>query len=177
MSDESTTGVTKQSAVTQRPAIALYPGSFDPVHNGHVAVIEASAPLFSEFIVGVGHNPAKPSGMFTPDERVAMIEASVAHVPNVRVALFAGLVTLAARTLGATCLVKGLRGASDLDAEMQQAHMNRTTGGVPTIFVPALGPSALVASSYVRQIASMGGDVSATVPDVVLTRLQEKYAQ
>jgi pantetheine-phosphate adenylyltransferase len=154
---------------------ALYPGSFDPVHNGHVAVIELAAPLFSQVIVGVGHNPDKSSGMFTPDERVAMIEQAVAHLSNIRVALFTGLVTAAAGDLGADCLLKGLRGASDLDGEMQQAHMNRTTGGIPTVFLPAMGPSALVASSYVRQIASMGGDVASAVPTAVLTRLQEKF--
>ena len=154
---------------------ALYPGSFDPVHNGHLAVIESAAPLFAELIVGVGHNPDKPSGMFAPVERVAMIEESLSHVGNVRVALFSGLVTTAARDLGADCLLKGLRGASDLDGEMQQAHMNRTTGGVPTLFLPALGASALVASSYIRQIVSMGGDVTATVPPAVIARLQEKF--
>lgn len=154
--------------------VALYPGSFDPVHNGHLAIIELAAPLFGEVIVGVGHNPAKPSGMFTPDERVSMIEAGVAHLPNVRVSLFVGLVTAAAHALGAHCLIKGLRGPSDLDAEMQQAHMNRTTGQVPTLFLPALGPSSLVASSYVRQIASMGGDVSSTVPPAVMAALGKK---
>lgn len=167
--------VVKTAERQASPTVALYPGSFDPVHNGHVAVIELASPLFAELIIGVGHNPAKPSGMFTPEERVSMIEASVAHLANVRVALFSGLVTAAADSLGAHCLVKGLRGGSDLDAEMQQAHMNRTTGGVPTVFLPAVGASALVASSYVRQIAAMGGDVTETVPPAVLARLQEKF--
>lgn len=156
--------------------IALYPGSFDPLHSGHLAVIRTAATLFETVIVGVGHNPDKPSGLFTPEERVAMITESVDGTTNVRVSLFSGLVTKAAVELGADCLLKGLRGASDLDAEMQQAHMNLTTGAMPTVFLPGTGPSALVASSYVRQIAAMGGDVSHTVPVPVLARIEEKFA-
>lgn len=155
--------------------IAMYPGSFDPLHSGHLAVIETAAGLFDTLIVAVGHNPDKPSGMFTPAERVEMIDESTAHLDNVQTELFTGLVTKAATDLGADCLVKGLRGASDLDAEMQQAHMNLTTGSVPTVFLPGLGSGALVASSYVRQIASMGGDVSGTVPANVLAAVQAKF--
>jgi len=154
---------------------ALYPGSFDPVHNGHLAVIRHAAALFDRVIVGVGHNPDKPSGLFTPDERVDMIRAETSDLPGVTVELFSGLVTAAAAGFGADCLVKGLRGSSDLDAEMQQAHMNLTTGSIPTIFVPATGPSALVASTYVRQIAAMGGDVADVVPSTVLTALLARF--
>lgn len=158
-------------------ATALYPGSFDPVHNGHLAVIRHTAALFDRVIVGVGHNPDKPSGMFTPDERVEFIRTELADLGDgLDVRLFSGLVTAAAHDMGADCLVKGLRGASDLDAEMQQAHMNLTTGAIPTIFVPATGPSALVASTYVRQIAAMGGDVSDTVPPSVLAALTARFA-
>ncbi len=157
-------------------ATALYPGSFDPVHNGHVAVIRHVASLFDRVIVGVGHNPDKPSGLFTPDERVDLIQAELADLEAVSVELFSGLVTNAATGFGADCLVKGLRGASDLDAEMQQAHMNLTTGSIPTIFVPATGSSALVASTYVRQIAAMGGDVSDVVPPSVLSALDARFS-
>lgn len=155
--------------------IAMYPGSFDPLHTGHLAVIESAAALFDSLVVAVGHNPDKPSGMFTPTERLDLIAASTGHLPNVRAELFSGLVTAAARDLGADCLVKGLRGGSDLDAEMQQAHMNLTTGGIPTVFLPGLGAGALVAASYVRQIAAMGGDVSGTVPPATLAALQTKF--
>lgn len=156
-------------------ATALYPGSFDPVHNGHIAVIRHAAGLFDRVVVGVGHNPEKPSGLFTPDERVDMIRSEVADLDGVSVELFSGLVTVAAAGFGADCLVKGLRGGSDLDAEMQQAHMNLTTGSVPSVFIPATGPSALVASTYVRQIAAMGGDVSDVVPPSVLSALQARF--
>ncbi len=157
-------------------AVALYPGSFDPVHNGHLTVIRHAAALFDRVVVGVGHNPEKPSGLFTPNERVDMIRAEVADIDGVDVELFSGLVTSAAETFGADCLLKGLRGGSDLDVEMQQAHMNATTGGVPTIFVPATGSSALVAATYIRQIAAMGGDVSDVVPRSVHIALTARFS-
>ncbi len=155
-------------------SIALYPGSFDPVHNGHLAVIETASGLFDEIIVGVGHNPEKPSGLFTPPERVEMIEAATADLGNIRVELFSGLSIVAAAALGADCLLKGIRGGSDLDVELQQAHMNLTTGEIATLFVPATGASALVASTYVRQIGLMGGDLSQVVPEAVAERVREK---
>lgn len=136
----------------------------------HVAV------LFDRVVVGVGHNPDKPSGLFTPHERIELIRTEVADLDGVQVELFSGLVTVAAIGFGADCLVKGLRGASDLDAEMQQAHMNLTTGSIPTVFVPATGASALVASTYVRQIGAMGGDVSDVVPPSVLAALDGKFS-
>ncbi|MEM7341301.1 MAG: pantetheine-phosphate adenylyltransferase [Actinomycetota bacterium] len=156
--------------------VALYPGSFDPVHNGHVAVIDMAATIFDEVIVGVGHNPAKPSGFFGAKERKVLIERSGSW-PNVRVALFSGLVTAAAADLGADCLVKGLRSSTDLDVEMLQANMNTMTGdGLPTVFLPGLGEHALVSSRYVREIASVGGDVSSVVPVAVLDALEARSA-
>ncbi|MEZ5340217.1 MAG: pantetheine-phosphate adenylyltransferase [Acidimicrobiales bacterium] len=155
---------------------ALYPGSFDPIHNGHLAIIEDAARIFDSVIVAVGHNPEKPSGFFLPEQRVELIRASLAHLPTVTVELFAGLVTSAAKELGATVLVKGIRGAIDLDAEMQQAHMNRTTASVPTVFLPANGDSASVSSTYVRQIAMMGGDISAVVPANIARAIAEKVS-
>ncbi len=153
-------------------AVALYPGSFDPVHNGHLSVIETAAPLFDQLIVAVGHNPAKPSGLLTGPERADMITASVAHLSNVRVELFTGLVTVAAEEHGADCLVKGIRSASDLDTEMLQANMNAESGnGIPTLFVPAMGAHALVSSRYIREIAARGGNIGSVVPDVVAKRL------
>ncbi len=155
---------------------ALYPGSFDPVHNGHLGVLESIAPLFDGVIIGVGHNPDKPSGLFTPDERKALLESVTSHLDNVTVALFSGLVTHAANELGADCLVKGLRGGSDLATEMQQAAMNQETGHIETMFVPGLGSAGLVAGTYVRQIAMLGGDVSSVVPAAVMSALADKVA-
>lgn len=152
--------------------VALYPGSFDPIHNGHLAVIEVAAGLFDELIVAVGHNPAKESGMFTGPQRADLVRACVGHLGNVRVELFTGLVTMAAAGLGADCLVKGIRSSTDLDVEMLQAKMNSATGeDLPTIFVPGIGTNALVSSRYVREIAARGGDVSSVVPAVVVEHL------
>lgn len=153
-------------------AVALYPGSFDPVHNGHLAVIETASRLFDRVIVGVGHNPAKPSGLLTPDERSAMITASLGGASNVTVELFTGLATAAAHDLGADCLLKGIRSGSDLDVEMLQANMNNETGGgIPTVFIPGIGPYALVSSRYIREIASRDGDITSVVPAAVAERL------
>lgn len=156
-------------------SVALYPGSFDPLHNGHLQVIESIAPLFDELIVGVGHNPAKPSGLFAPEERAELIRSTVAHLTTVRVELFVGLATKAAIDLGADCLVKGIRGSGDLDAEMQQATMNSLTAGVPTLFAPAMGEASLVSSRYVREIAALGGDVNGVVPPAVGAELTRRF--
>ncbi len=155
-------------------AVALYPGSFDPVHNGHLAMIASASPLFDAVVVAVGYNPGKPSGMFDGPLRADLIAESLAplDLPNVRVTTFTGLVTVAARDEGADCLVKGLRSGTDLDAEMLQANMNyQSSGGLPTVFLPGLGPSALISSRYVREIAAAGGDVQSVVPAAVHARI------
>ncbi|MEM7274957.1 MAG: pantetheine-phosphate adenylyltransferase [Actinomycetota bacterium] len=152
----------------------MYPGSFDPIHNGHLAIIEAGAPLFDELIVAVGHNPAKPSGMLPGEDRADLIGQVTAHLENVRVVLFSGLVTAAAAEHGADCLLKGVRSVTDLDAEMLQANMNaRSGGGLPTVFLPGVGPHALVSSRYIREISARDGDVSEVVPPLVAARLRE----
>ena len=156
-------------------AVALYPGSFDPIHNGHLAVIADAAVMFDEVLVAVGHNPAKPSGFFTPSERMEMIEAATDDLPNVRVVSFTGLVTKAAAEHQVSCLLKGIRSSTDLDVEMLQAKMNAASGGgLPTVFIPGIGPNALVSSRYVREIASAGGDVASVVPDAVTRSLAER---
>ena len=155
-------------------AVALYPGSFDPVHNGHLAIIAAASPLFDAVVVAVGYNPGKPAGLFDGPERAELITESLVplDLPNVRVTTFTGLVTAAARDEGADCLVKGLRSGTDLDVEMLQANMNhQSSGGLPTVFLPALGSSALVSSRYVREIALAGGNVQSVVPAAVQQRI------
>ena len=133
----------------------------------------AAAPLFDRLIIGVGYNPQKNSGRFTPDERVEMITEAVEVYPNVSVELFTGLVGDAAKRFGADCLIKGIRGATDLDSEMQQAYMNFVSGSVPTLFVPATGTAALVAGRYVREVAALGGNVHDVVPHSVAVRLRD----
>jgi pantetheine-phosphate adenylyltransferase len=125
--------------MTDRPdpsLLVLYPGSFDPIHLGHVDVIEQALELFGSVAVAVMHNPAKPSGMFTLDERMELIRASVAHLPEVEVESFAGLVVDAAKAFGADFLVKGLRTAGDFEIEQQMAQTNHAVAGVRTVFLP-----------------------------------------
>ena len=100
----------------------------------------------------------------------------MAHLGNVKVESFTGLVTAAATGFAVDCLIKGIRGSADLGAELQQAHMNFTTGAVPTVLIPASGPSALVASRYVREIARMGGAIEDVVPPAVASALSRKLA-
>lgn len=158
-------------------AVALYPGSFDPVHNGHLVIIEVAASLFERVIVAVGHNPAKPSGMLPAEERADLIRDCVRGLANVEVDLFTGLVTVAAAERGADCLLKGVRSGADLDVEMLQANMNARTGGdLPTVFLPGLGEHALISSRYVREIATRGGDLGRVVPAVVAERLAQLNA-
>jgi pantetheine-phosphate adenylyltransferase len=151
----------------------LYPGSFDPLHNGHLGVIEQAARLFDEVIVAAMVNPGKANALLGPDERRTLIEASVEHLPNVRVVTRDGLVIDVARELGVTLVVKGLRTVADFEIEMQMAHTNRTVGGVDTVFLPCDPAHGYVSSTFIREIARAGGDVSALVPDPIARRLKD----
>jgi pantetheine-phosphate adenylyltransferase len=155
----------------------LYPGSFDPLHNGHLDVIEAAANLFDALVVTVMVNPQKDSSLFDMYERKAMIEETISHLPNATVTTFAGLAVDAAISAGVDAIVKGLRTVSDFDTEMTQAQTNLAVSGVPTIFLPSASAMAFLASRYVREIAREGRDVSALVPAPVARRLKERFAR
>ena len=146
------------------------PGSFDPVTNGHLDIIRRAARLHDEVLVVVGANLAK-HGMFTVDERVAMLEEVTADLPNVSVGTFRGLLVEYCRERGVSAIVKGLRAVSDFDYEMQQAQMNYRQAGVETLFMTTNPLYAFLSSSLIKDIAKYGGDVSGLVPDTVLERL------
>ena len=157
---------------------ALYPGSFDPFHNGHLEIVETAARLFDHVIVAAMRNTSKAGSLFSLEERQAMIEESVSHLTNVKVDSFSALVVDLARDVGADVIVKGLRVASDADVELMQAQMNRAVSGIVTLFIPATSTHSFVASKYVRDFAKFGGAerVGSMVPPAVVKRLQEKYS-
>ena len=149
---------------------AVCPGSFDPVTNGHVDVITRAAALYDELVVAVLVNPGK-AGLFSVEERMALLREAVADVPNVTVDSFQGLLVDYCRANDVPVIVKGLRAVSDFEYELQMAQMNRELAGVETLFVPTAPQVGHLSSSLVKQIATFGGDVSRLVPKAVHERL------
>lgn len=150
----------------------LYPGSFDPLHNGHVDVVEQATSLFGRVIVATMVNPGKSGGFFDLEERQAMIEEATAHLAEVEVRAFEGLAVDAARSVGADFIVKGLRTAADFEIEQQMAHTNQAVSGVRTVYLPCRPDLSFISSRFIREIAQYRGDVSHLVPDAVSRRLK-----
>ena len=155
----------------------LYPGSFDPIHNGHLELIEVAASLFDHVVVASIGNPQKTSGAFSLAERGEMIAESVAHLSNVTATTWSTLVVDLARDIEADFIVKGLRAVSDFESELQQSQVNLAISGVHTMFIPSATEHSFVASKWVREIARFGGDVSSMVPAPVGARLRSRFAQ
>jgi pantetheine-phosphate adenylyltransferase len=152
---------------------AVCPGSFDPMTNGHLDIVERAAALFDEVVVAVGTNPSK-NRLFEPDERLAMVEQVTAGLGNVTVRGFEGLVVDLCRDVGAVAVVKGLRGSADYDYELPMAQMNAHLAGVETVFLPSAAGTTFVSSSLVKEVCTLGGDISGLVPDTVRDRLVER---
>jgi pantetheine-phosphate adenylyltransferase len=156
-------------------ATVLIPGSFDPLHLGHVDVVDQALELFGAVVIGVLYNFDKPSGMFTPDERVALASASLADRPGVSVQKFTGLAVQAAVDAGADFIVKGLRNPADFDIEQQMAHMNHSAAGVRTVFLPCRPDVGFVSSRFIREIAANGGSIEHLVPEPVAAALTARF--
>ncbi len=152
---------------------ALCPGTFDPVTNGHVDIIERAVQQFDRVVVAVLENPAKQP-LFGVEERVAMLKEATADLRGVEIAAFSGLLVEYAKRLGAKAIVKGLRAVTDFEYEIQMAQMNQRLGGVETFFMTTAPTWSYLSSSLVREVARFGGDVSGLVPPVVVDRLREK---
>ncbi|HYB37449.1 MAG TPA: pantetheine-phosphate adenylyltransferase [Mycobacterium sp.] len=152
---------------------AVCPGSFDPVTLGHIDIFERAAAQFDEVVVAILTNPTK-RGMFDLDERIAMINESTTHLPNLRVEAAEGLVVDFVRSRGLSAIVKGLRTGTDFEYEVQMAQMNKHIAGVDTFFVATTPRYSFVSSSLAKEVAMLGGDVSDLLPKPVNRRLAEK---
>jgi len=154
---------------------AIVPGSFDPPTCGHVDIIERASRLFTKVNVAVAANGAK-APLFSTEERVKMLREACAHLPNVTVGSFDGLLVEYAAVNGALAIVRGLRAVSDFEYELQMAHTNRClSGDIETVFVPTKTEYSFLSSSIVKEIARLGGSVEGLVPDGVRRRLNERY--
>jgi pantetheine-phosphate adenylyltransferase len=156
--------------------VALCPGTFDPVTNGHLDIMRRAAGLFDRVVVAVVENPSKRP-LFSAEERVAMLEEAAADLRGVEVDRFTGLLVDFARRKGVGAVIKGLRAVTDFDYELQMAQMNRHLAEVETVFVPTSPDWSYLSSSLVKEVARYGGDVSGLVPDHVLHRLKDRLAE
>ena len=156
---------------------ALCPGSFDPVTNGHLDIIERTARHFDHVVVAVIRNPQKSQSLFTLEERQEMLVEVTRHLGNVRVDFFKGLLVDYAREQGAHAIVKGLRAVSDFDYELQMAQMNHRLAAVDTFFVATNPAYSYLSSSLLKEVAAYGGDISGLVPDHVDEALRRRLAE
>ncbi len=156
---------------------AIYAGSFDPVTNGHLDVITRAARVFDQVVMAVAVN-AEKTGLFTTEERVALMKETVAPLPNVRVTHFNGLLVEFARIEKASAIIRGLRAVSDFEFEFQMALMNRRLEpSLETLFLMPKEEYSYVSSRLVKEVAQLGGDVSAFVPACVQRALRAKFSR
>ena len=155
---------------------AVFPGSFDPITNGHLDVIGRGIKLFDELIIAVGRSPIK-NPLFTPQERVEMIAELIADMPNVTVEGFDGLMVEYAKQKNADVILRGLRSLTDVQYEFKLAMTNRAVAGIETVFVMTSAEYGFTSSTLIRQVAALGGDVSNLIPKTVYSRLLEKVAK
>ena len=157
---------------------AVYAGSFDPITNGHIDIVGRSLGAFDEVIVAVAYNPNKDSGLFTAEERVAMIREALGDEKRVTVDSFGGLLVDYCDSVGANTIIRGLRAVSDFEYEFQMAMMNRHLNRrVETFFIAASEAYFYTASRLVKEVAGLGGDVSGLIPEVVDRRLRERFSR
>jgi pantetheine-phosphate adenylyltransferase len=153
---------------------ALYPGTFDPIHNGHVDIASRAARLFDELVIGIYDSPPKTL-LFDTSQRVALAEQALSHLSNVRVVAYQGLTVLFAREIEASVMVRGLRAISDFELELQMAHTNKKIAAdVEFVCLMTSLRYAYLSSTILKEIASLGGEVSGLVPDAVRDALRAR---
>jgi len=164
----------KNKEATHRTAV--YPGTFDPIHNGHIDIIRRCVEIFDEVIVAVAYNPHKDSALFTADERVALIRESIRDLePRARVDKFSGLSVEYAERIGARVIIRSLRAVTDFEYELGMTHMNKyMKPHVETVFLFANPALFFSASHLIKEVASYGQRLPALVPATVMQRLREK---
>jgi pantetheine-phosphate adenylyltransferase len=155
--------------------VALYPGSFDPFHNGHLEIVERAAGLFDTVVVAAVRNPQKSNPLFSMEERQNMIADSVTHLNNVKIVSISTLVVVVAKEVGAQVIIRGLRAVSDFENELQMAQMNNKLSGIETLFIPTSSKYSFLASKLLREVSAYGGSVADLVPSPVAMKLDEKY--
>jgi len=153
---------------------AIFPGSFDPITNGHMDVIRRSVKLFDELIIAVGRSPIK-NQLFTPEERVEMIAELITDLPGVSVESFEGLTVEYAAQRKADVILRGLRSLTDVQYEFQLAMTNRAVAGIETVFIMTSEQYGFTSSTLIREIASLGGDLSNLIPPNVHKRLEGRF--
>tara|TARA_B100000809_G_C15062798_1_gene502989 strand:+ start:122 stop:610 length:489 start_codon:yes stop_codon:yes gene_type:complete len=157
--------------------IAIYPGSYDPITNGHLDIIERSSKLFDKIVVAVAKNAEKGSALFSESERITMINQSIPHLKNVEVDSFHGLLVNYAAEKNSIAIIRGLRALSDFEFEFKMALMNRSLKEeISTVFMMPHEKYTHISSSLVKEVASLGGDVSAYVPQHVEIALKESFS-
>ena len=154
----------------------LCPGSFDPITVGHLDIIERAHALFGEVVVAIGNNSQKKY-MFTFEERVALVEGATQGLAGVSVEPMDGLLVDFCRDRGIPAVIKGIRFGADFDFELQMAHMNQEMGGIETVLLPAAKGQVTLSSTIIRQVITLGGDVSGYVPENVLAAVAERRAR
>jgi pantetheine-phosphate adenylyltransferase len=162
--------------MTRKFVRAVFPGSFDPITNGHLDVVNRAIALFDELIIAVGRSPVK-NQLFTPEERVEMITQRIADMPGVSVESYDGLTVEYVAKRKADVILRGLRSLTDVQYEFQLAMINRAVAGIETIFVMTSEQYGFTSSTLIREVASLGGNLSNLIPEAIQERLQKRLRE